>query len=68
MFCENLFFVRENGDSTSGRSLKVQGQRVIDSGGGFLIEEDDELEREMVYVILEYDIIVTLFRIMHKYI
>jgi len=28
--------------------LKVQGQRVIDSGGGFLIEENDELEQQMV--------------------
>jgi len=29
--------------------LKVQGQRVIDSGGGFLIEENNELEQQMVY-------------------
>ncbi|XP_020294357.1 DNA repair protein complementing XP-A cells homolog [Pseudomyrmex gracilis] len=46
-------YKRENGDSTSGRSLKVQGQRVIDSGGGFLIEEDDELEREMLRIATE---------------
>lgn len=30
--------------------LKVQGQRVIDSGGGFLIEENDELEQQMVHI------------------
>lgn len=40
---------RENSESTKGRLLKVQGQRVIDSGGGFLIEENDELEQQMVY-------------------
>lgn len=34
-----------------GRSFKVQGQRVIDSGGGFLMEENDELEQDMVYAI-----------------
>lgn len=31
--------------------LKVQGQRVIDSGGGFLIEENDELEQQMVCIL-----------------
>lgn len=45
---------RENSDSTKGRSLKVQGQRVIDSGGGFLIEENDELEQQMVYTLYKY--------------
>ncbi|XP_015601065.1 DNA repair protein complementing XP-A cells homolog isoform X2 [Cephus cinctus] len=40
----------DNGDSTKGRQLKVHGQRVIDSGGGFLIEEDDELEQQMLNI------------------
>ncbi|XP_015111925.1 DNA repair protein complementing XP-A cells [Diachasma alloeum] len=41
----------KNGDNaagTQGRQLKVQGKKVVDSGGGFLIEEDDELEQEML--------------------
>jgi len=29
--------------------LKIQGQHIIDGGGGFLIEENDELEQQMVY-------------------
>lgn len=37
--------------------IKVQGQRVIDSGGGFLIEENDELEQQMVYNTYRYDYI-----------
>ncbi|XP_012277440.1 DNA repair protein complementing XP-A cells homolog isoform X2 [Orussus abietinus] len=40
-------------DCTSGRLLKVQGQRVIDSGGGFLIEEDEVLEQEMLNIVAE---------------
>lgn len=49
MFIIVVFFRKENdGNSSQGRTLKVQGQKVIDSGGGFLIEEDDELEQEMV--------------------
>ncbi|CAD1476715.1 unnamed protein product, partial [Heterotrigona itama] len=40
----------EDGDSTKSASFKVQGQRVIDSGGGFLIEESDELEEEMLKI------------------
>lgn len=43
-------YARENNGSTKERMLKVQGQRVIDSGGGFLIEENDELEQQMVYI------------------
>ncbi|XP_011299813.1 DNA repair protein complementing XP-A cells homolog [Fopius arisanus] len=33
---------------SQGRQLKVQGKKVVDSGGGFLIEEDDELEEQML--------------------
>ncbi|XP_031847127.1 DNA repair protein complementing XP-A cells homolog Xpac [Nomia melanderi] len=41
----------ENGDSTNkSRTIKVQGQRVIDSGGGFLIEENDDLEEQMLKI------------------
>ncbi|XP_076178535.1 DNA repair protein complementing XP-A cells homolog Xpac [Ptiloglossa arizonensis] len=43
----------ENGDSINGRSIKVQGQRVIDSGGGFLIEENDDLEEQMLKITSE---------------
>lgn len=46
-------YARENGDSVKGRMLKVQGQRVIDSGGGFLIEENDELEQQMMKIATE---------------
>ncbi|XP_068974680.1 DNA repair protein complementing XP-A cells homolog [Bombus flavifrons] len=41
----------ENEDSGKSTSYKVQGQRVIDSGGGFLIEESDELEQQMLQII-----------------
>ncbi|XP_034939189.1 DNA repair protein complementing XP-A cells homolog [Chelonus insularis] len=45
-------YARENNEQEEngyqGRSIKVQGQKVIDSGGGFLIEEDIELEQEML--------------------
>ncbi|KAF7993339.1 hypothetical protein HCN44_006399 [Aphidius gifuensis] len=37
-------------NGTSGKSIKVQGQKVIDTGGGFLIEEDDDLEKEMLKI------------------
>lgn len=43
----------ENDTGTKGRSIKVQGQRVIDSGGGFLIEEDDQLEEQMLQLTAE---------------
>ncbi|KAL0127406.1 hypothetical protein PUN28_005595 [Cardiocondyla obscurior] len=43
-------YAKDNSDSIKGRMLKVQGQRVIDSGGGFLIEENDELEQEMLKI------------------
>lgn len=45
----------KGGDDTSlkGRAIKVQGQRVIDSGGGFLIEENDELDKEMLKIVTE---------------
>ncbi|EFN88877.1 DNA repair protein complementing XP-A cells homolog [Harpegnathos saltator] len=42
-----------NSDSTSKRLLKVQGQRVIDSGGGFLIEENGDLEQQMLKIRIE---------------
>lgn len=44
----NLFSKDENDKTSQGRSIKVQGQKVIDTGGGFLIEDDDALEQEMV--------------------
>ncbi|XP_046433683.1 DNA repair protein complementing XP-A cells homolog isoform X2 [Neodiprion fabricii] len=40
----------DNTDTVTGRLVKVRGQRVIDSGGGFLIEEDDELEQQMLKI------------------
>ncbi|KZC12824.1 PREDICTED: DNA repair protein complementing XP-A cells homolog [Dufourea novaeangliae] len=40
----------ENGDSANGKTKKVQVQRVIDSGGGFLIEENDDLEEQMIKI------------------
>ncbi|XP_012061820.1 PREDICTED: DNA repair protein complementing XP-A cells homolog [Atta cephalotes] len=43
-------YARENNGSTKGRMLKIQGQRVIDGGGGFLIEENDELEQQMLKI------------------
>ncbi|KAK2578955.1 hypothetical protein KPH14_011159 [Odynerus spinipes] len=42
-----------NDESVKGRAIKVQGQRVIDSGGGFLIEENDDLEKAMINIITE---------------
>lgn len=42
---------RDKSDSVTGRLVKAQGQRVIDSGGGFLIEEDDDLEEQMVMLV-----------------
>lgn len=41
-----------NNESIKGRAIKVQGQRVIDTGGGFLIEENDEVEKEMVNIVI----------------
>ncbi|KAK0090399.1 hypothetical protein PV325_000681 [Microctonus aethiopoides] len=44
-------YTKENEEKDTafqGRLLKVQGNKIIDSGGGFLIEDDDELEREML--------------------
>ncbi|XP_076751723.1 DNA repair protein complementing XP-A cells homolog Xpac [Xylocopa sonorina] len=38
----------ENGNSTNGKLIKVQGHCVIDSGGGFLIEDNDDLEEQML--------------------
>lgn len=43
----------ENDDSGKDRSIKVQGKRVIDSGGGFLIEENDDLEEQMLKITSE---------------
>ncbi|KAF7415128.1 hypothetical protein HZH68_003617 [Vespula germanica] len=43
----------ENDESSKGRAIKVQGKRVVDSGGGFLIEENDELEQQMVKIVTE---------------
>ncbi|XP_006612910.1 DNA repair protein complementing XP-A cells homolog [Apis dorsata] len=40
-------------DSTKGTCLKIQGQHVIDSGGGFLIEESDDLEEQMLKITSE---------------
>jgi len=45
--------------------LKVQGQRVIDSGGGFLIEENNELEQQMVYNTYLHNYIYNIVAIMH---
>lgn len=39
---------RENGEATTGKTTKGQDQRVILSGGGFLIEENNDLEEEML--------------------
>ncbi|XP_008549586.1 DNA repair protein complementing XP-A cells homolog [Microplitis demolitor] len=41
----------ENDKTSQGRSIKVQGQKVIDTGGGFLIEDDDALEQEMLKIV-----------------
>lgn len=43
----------EPGDSVKGKALKVQHQRVIDTKGGFLIEENDDLEEQMVNIVEE---------------
>ncbi|XP_015187906.1 PREDICTED: DNA repair protein complementing XP-A cells homolog [Polistes dominula] len=43
----------ENNESSTGRAIKVQGKRVVDSGGGFLIEENDELENEMLNIVTQ---------------
>ncbi|CAK9805930.1 DNA repair protein complementing XP-A cells homolog [Anthophora quadrimaculata] len=43
----------ENRDGVKDRLIKVQGQRVIDSGGGFLIEENDNLEEQMLQITSE---------------
>ena len=43
----------DNAGSIKGRQLKVQGQRVIDSGGGFLIEEDNDLEEQLLRITTE---------------
>ncbi|KAH0952188.1 hypothetical protein HN011_000263 [Eciton burchellii] len=53
-------YMRGNNDSIKGRLLKVQG-RVIDSGGGFLIEENDELEQQMLKIRAEPDPIIGKF-------
>lgn len=37
---------QENG--IQGRIIKVAEQKVVDSGAGFLIEEDDDLEKALV--------------------
>lgn len=52
---------RENSDSIKGRSIKVQGQRVIDSGGGFLIEENDDLEEQMLKIRTEPEPVIGKF-------
>ncbi|XP_014209947.1 DNA repair protein complementing XP-A cells homolog [Copidosoma floridanum] len=36
-----------------GKAIKVSGQKVIDSGAGFLIEEDGELENAMCNLVAE---------------
>lgn len=43
----------ENNESSTGRAIKVQGKRVVDSGGGFLIEENNELEKEMLNIVTQ---------------
>ncbi|XP_011500076.1 PREDICTED: DNA repair protein complementing XP-A cells homolog [Ceratosolen solmsi marchali] len=37
----------DNQNGITGKVIKVQGQKVIDSGAGFLIEENDDLEAAM---------------------
>ncbi|XP_001601437.1 DNA repair protein complementing XP-A cells homolog [Nasonia vitripennis] len=37
----------DNENGVRGKVIKVQGQKVVDSGAGFLIEEDDALEAAM---------------------
>ncbi|XP_012526908.1 DNA repair protein complementing XP-A cells homolog [Monomorium pharaonis] len=54
-------YAKESSDSTKGRMIKVQGKRVIDSGGGFLIEENDELEQQMLKIVTEPDPIIGKF-------
>ncbi|KAI4472305.1 hypothetical protein M0802_016957 [Mischocyttarus mexicanus] len=49
----------KNNESSTGRAIKVQGKRVIDSGGGFLIEENDDLEREMLNIVTQPAPIIT---------
>ncbi|KAI4492792.1 hypothetical protein M0804_002583 [Polistes exclamans] len=43
----------ENNESSTGRAIQVQGKHVVDSGGGFLIEENNELEREMLNIVTQ---------------
>lgn len=41
----------DNPEATVGKVVKLQGQRVVDSGAGFLIEESDELEKELIKLV-----------------
>ncbi|XP_033219311.1 DNA repair protein complementing XP-A cells homolog [Belonocnema kinseyi] len=41
----------DNSESSTGKSIKIQGQRVIDSGAGFLIDENEDLEEEMLKIV-----------------
>uniref|UniRef100_A0ABD2W8C0 XPA C-terminal domain-containing protein n=1 Tax=Trichogramma kaykai TaxID=54128 RepID=A0ABD2W8C0_9HYME len=43
----------DNENGVQGKKVKVQGQKVIDSGAGFLIEEDEELEAAMLNAVPE---------------
>ncbi|XP_043256999.1 DNA repair protein complementing XP-A cells homolog [Colletes gigas] len=43
----------ENGDSTKSKLTQNQGQRVIDSGAGFLIEENNDLEEQMLKIVAD---------------
>ncbi|XP_043282808.1 DNA repair protein complementing XP-A cells homolog [Venturia canescens] len=45
-------YARED-DTTQARVLKVQGKKVVDSGGGFLIEDDLDLEEELLKIVEE---------------
>ncbi|XP_017888226.1 DNA repair protein complementing XP-A cells homolog [Ceratina calcarata] len=51
----------ETGNSVKGKTLKVQTQRIIDTKGGFLIEENDELEEQMLNVVEELGPIIINF-------
>lgn len=51
---------RDNENGVQGKVVKISGQKVIDSGAGFLIEEDDDLEAAMVsYIVTIGDIKVS---------
>lgn len=47
------YLPKENNESSQGRSIKFKGHKVIDSGAGFLIEEDDAVEAAMLNIVTE---------------